>query len=96
MTYSFTYFFVGAERGHIETFMYKAEEEDFASSDASRLDKWVFENVESFFKNASRDKTVQDVLQEDRIVFFLHLLGLDTNGHAHKPHSKYVNPLDVH
>ena len=70
--------------------MYKAEEEDFASSDASRLDRWVFEKVESFFMKASKEKMVKDMIHEDRIVFFLHLLGLDTNGHAHKPHSKYV------
>ncbi|XP_045112209.1 GPI ethanolamine phosphate transferase 1-like isoform X1 [Portunus trituberculatus] len=89
-------FAAGAERGHIETFMYKAEEEDFASSDASKLDKWVFQNVESFFMKASREKTVQDVLHEDRIVFFLHLLGLDTNGHAHKPHSKeYLKNIET-
>ncbi|XP_042215038.1 GPI ethanolamine phosphate transferase 1-like isoform X2 [Homarus americanus] len=78
----------GSERGHIETFMYKAEEEDFARSDASKLDTWVFEKVEAFFKEAGEDKKLNERLHEDRIVFFLHLLGLDTNGHSHKPHSE--------
>lgn len=86
----------GAERGHIETFMYKAEEEDFASNDASRLDTWVFQNVESFFTKASENKMTREMLHQDRIVFFLHLLGLDTNGHAHKPHSKeYLKNIET-
>ncbi|XP_069182447.1 GPI ethanolamine phosphate transferase 1 isoform X1 [Procambarus clarkii] len=86
----------GSERGHIETFMYKAEEEDFASSDASKLDKWVFEHVKDFFKEAIEDKKLTERLQEDRIIFFLHLLGLDTNGHAHKPHSEeYLKNIEI-
>lgn len=70
--------------------MYKAEEEDFASNDASRLDTWVFKNVEAFFAQASEDQVTSEMLHQDRVVFFLHLLGLDTNGHTHKPHSEYV------
>lgn len=71
--------------------MYEAGEEDFASNDAARLDTWVFKNVEAFFTKASEDEITREMLQQDRIVFFLHLLGLDTNGHAHKPHSEYVD-----
>lgn len=86
-------FSLGAERGHIKTFMYEAGEEDFASTDASRLDTWVFQNIEAFFTKASEDESIREMLHQDRIVFFLHLLGLDTNGHAHKPHSEYVGLL---
>lgn len=70
--------------------MYEAAEEDFASDDASRLDTWVFDHVVSFFEKAKGDKKLKERLLQDRIVFFLHLLGIDTNGHAHKPYSKYV------
>ena len=70
--------------------MYGAGEEDFASDDASKLDRWVFDHVEAFFKQAYSDKKLYEKLHEDRIVFFLHLLGIDTNGHAHKPFSEYV------
>ena len=62
--------------------------EDFADDDASRLDSWVFSEVEHFFHNTSReDVALAKALQEDGNIFFLHLLGIDTNGHAHKPAS---------
>ncbi|CAL4147798.1 unnamed protein product, partial [Meganyctiphanes norvegica] len=85
-----------AEKGHIETFMYEAKDEDFGSSDASKLDTWVFDQVESFFKNAHEDSKLKERLHQDRIVFFLHLLGIDTNGHAHKPHSEeYQRNIEI-
>lgn len=35
----------GASGDHVYTHTYPAEEEDFASTDASRLDTWVFTQV---------------------------------------------------
>ena len=35
----------GASGEHVYTHMYPAENEDFASTDASRLDTWVFDQV---------------------------------------------------
>jgi phosphatidylinositol glycan class N len=43
--------------------------------------------VEGFLKNAKTDATLNAKLHEDKVVFFLHLLGLDTAGHTHKPYS---------
>ena len=80
----------GAAEGVVETFMYDALWEDFADSDASKLDWWVFERVKEFFKSAESNETLARQLAEDKIVFFLHLLGIDTNGHAHRPTSKEV------
>ncbi|KAI8339508.1 Phosphatidylinositolglycan class N-domain-containing protein [Chlamydoabsidia padenii] len=71
----------------VDAFMYPHEFEEFAG-DASHLDTWVFDHVKTLFNNASRDSQLDHQLRQDKNVFFLHLLGLDTNGHAHRPYSK--------
>ncbi|KAI8360779.1 Phosphatidylinositolglycan class N-domain-containing protein [Blakeslea trispora] len=71
----------------VETFMYPAEYEDF-SGEASRLDVWVFDHVKELFKNATMDPVLDRQLRQKKVVFFLHLLGLDTNGHAFRPMSR--------
>lgn len=80
----------GAAEGRVETFTYDAALEDFADSDASKLDWWVFDKVKSFFDSARVDEALGKQLASGKIVFFLHLLGIDTNGHAHRPMSKEV------
>ena len=80
----------GAVEGRVETFTYDASWEDFAGADASKLDWWVFTKVWKFFEHAKVNKTLAGKLAEDKVVFFLHLLGIDTNGHAHRPYSKEV------
>ncbi|XP_053322409.1 GPI ethanolamine phosphate transferase 1 [Spea bombifrons] len=78
----------GASGDHVYTHCYLAESEDFAAADASKLDTWVFENVKAFLNSARNNQTLLNKLNKDKIVFFLHLLGLDTNGHAHRPGSR--------
>uniref|UniRef100_A0A8C5Q3Q7 GPI ethanolamine phosphate transferase 1 n=1 Tax=Leptobrachium leishanense TaxID=445787 RepID=A0A8C5Q3Q7_9ANUR len=78
----------GASGEHVYTHCYLAEFEDFAAKDATKLDTWVFDNVKSFFSSAQSNQTLLNKLEEEKIVFFLHLLGLDTNGHAHRPGSR--------
>lgn len=80
----------GAVEGRVEAYTYDASWEDFADSDASKLDWWVFDKVRAFFEHAKVNKTLAGKLAEDKNVFFLHLLGIDTNGHAHRPYSKEV------
>lgn len=77
----------GAEPGRVSAATYGAEEEDF-TADAVKLDYWVFDHVRAFFESAKTNETLAAELKEDRIVFFLHLLGLDTTGHAYRPYSK--------
>ncbi|KAI8987037.1 alkaline-phosphatase-like protein [Pilobolus umbonatus] len=79
----------------IETFMYPHEDEDF-SGEASKLDIWVFDHVKELFHNATFDPELDKKLRQKKIVFFLHLLGLDTNGHAFRPTSKeYLNNISI-
>ncbi|GAA5814692.1 hypothetical protein MFLAVUS_008191 [Mucor flavus] len=79
----------------VETFMYPHEYEDF-SGEASRLDVWVFDHVKELFQNATTDPVLYQKLHEKKIVFFLHLLGLDTNGHAFRPMSEeYLNNIKL-
>ncbi|XP_056594734.1 GPI ethanolamine phosphate transferase 1 [Triplophysa dalaica] len=78
----------GASGDHVYTHTYPPEREDFASTDASRLDTWVFDEVKAFFSAAKNNETLLNQLHEEQNVLFLHLLGIDTNGHAHRPMSK--------
>ncbi|KAG0267894.1 Glycosyl phosphatidyl inositol anchor synthesis [Actinomortierella ambigua] len=78
----------------IDTIMYAAEDEDFGAGDASVLDTWVFEKFTDLLDRAKTDKDLYQKLHSDKIVFFLHLLGLDTNGHSHLPFSEvYLNNI---
>ncbi|KAM9839610.1 GPI ethanolamine phosphate transferase 1 [Aulostomus maculatus] len=86
----------GASGDHVYTHTYPAEEEDFASTDASRLDSWVFTQVKSFFLSAKTNSSLKASVLQDKNVFFLHLLGIDTNGHAHRPMSQeYLDNIEL-
>lgn len=88
-------FQLGAEPGRVDAFTYAAEDEDF-SQDAVHLDIWVFDRVKALFAEAAKNATLDATLREDKVVFFLHLLGLDTNGHGYRPYSKeYLNNIKV-
>ncbi|EGO59502.1 hypothetical protein NEUTE1DRAFT_79667 [Neurospora tetrasperma FGSC 2508] len=85
----------GAVPGRVDAYTYGHEFEDF-SSDATQLDLWVFDHVKDFFAEARRNKTLAEALRQDKIVFFLHLLGLDTTGHSYRPYSKeYLNNIKI-
>ena len=79
---------------HISSFTYPPELEDFSTDNADFLDKWVLDQFELFITNSNEI----DELNDDGVILFLHLLGSDTNGHAHKPHSQQykqnVNVVD--
>ncbi|KAH9222054.1 GPI ethanolamine phosphate transferase-like protein [Leptodontidium sp. 2 PMI_412] len=88
-------FQLGADPGKVDAFMYGSEEEDF-SGDAVLLDIWVLDRVKALFAEAATNATLDAALRQDKQVFFLHLLGLDTNGHGHRPYSKeYLSNIQV-
>lgn len=78
----------GASGDHVYTYCYTAEKEDFGAQDATKLDTWVFDHVKNFFQAARSNQTLFSKVNEEKIVLFLHLLGIDTNGHAHRPNSR--------
>lgn len=45
-------------------------------------------SIQSFFNSSRSNKTLFSALNEEKVVLFLHLLGIDTNGHAHRPNSR--------
>ncbi|KAF2098690.1 GPI ethanolamine phosphate transferas-like protein [Rhizodiscina lignyota] len=85
----------GAVPGRIDADCYGAEEEDF-TAEATKLDTWVFDKVKAMFEEAKKNETLHAALQDDKVVFFLHLLGLDTTGHAFRPYSKeYLHNIKI-
>ncbi|KAI4278919.1 MAG: hypothetical protein L6R38_005134 [Xanthoria sp. 2 TBL-2021] len=85
----------GASPGRIDAETYGEEFEDF-SKDATELDSWVFDKVKDLFACASTNGTLDAALRRDKSVFFLHLLGLDTTGHAYRPYSKeYLHNIKI-
>ncbi|KAI4274124.1 MAG: hypothetical protein LQ337_004177 [Flavoplaca oasis] len=85
----------GAIPGRIDADTYGEEFEDF-SKDATELDVWVFDRVKNLFASASTNNTLDGALRQDKNVFFLHLLGLDTTGHAYRPYSKeYLHNIKI-
>ncbi|KAF1960573.1 PigN-domain-containing protein [Byssothecium circinans] len=85
----------GAVLGRVDADMYDAEAED-NSKDAYHLDLWVFDKVKAMFEEAKVNKTLDAELRKDQNVFFLHLLGLDTTGHSHRPYSwQYLHNIQI-
>lgn len=88
-------FSTGAVPGRVTDATYGHEFEDF-SKDATELDYWVFDRVKQLFKDAETDEVLNAQLRQDKLVFFLHLLGLDTSGHAYRPYSKeYLRNIQI-
>ena len=86
----------GAVPGRVDAYTYGAELEDFSKKDATALDIWVFDGVKAFFQEAKSNATLAGMLKQDKNVFFLHLLGLDTTGHSARPYSKeYLHNIKV-
>lgn len=65
-------------------------------ADASFLDEWSFDQFQSLLNRSNEVPKLKELLLQDNLVIFLHLLGCDSNGHAHKPYSSiYLNNVKV-
>ncbi|CCM05948.1 uncharacterized protein FIBRA_08187 [Fibroporia radiculosa] len=85
----------GATLGKVDMWCYDEDEEDF-TKDATALDVWVLDHLRTLFHNATGDAALDHTLKQDKTVFFLHLLGLDTTGHSYRPHSpEYMANIQV-
>ncbi|KAK0476908.1 alkaline-phosphatase-like protein [Armillaria luteobubalina] len=85
----------GAVPGVVKEWSYDEDAEDF-TQDATKLDLWVLDHLRDLFRSATTDSTLDHQLRSDKVVIFMHLLGLDTTGHSYRPHSlEYVNNIQV-
>ncbi|KAJ9057611.1 Glycosyl phosphatidyl inositol anchor synthesis, variant 2 [Entomophthora muscae] len=76
-----------SDTARVNTSMYTSEDENFAK-DPAWLDTWVFEHVDLMLDQAAKDPELDAKLRGDGVVIFLHLLGMDTAGHASRPGSE--------
>uniref|UniRef100_A0A2P2KTQ4 GPI ethanolamine phosphate transferase 1 n=1 Tax=Rhizophora mucronata TaxID=61149 RepID=A0A2P2KTQ4_RHIMU len=66
------------------------------NADASFLDEWSFDQFQSLLDRSKEDQELKELLLQDNLLVFLHLLGCDSNGHAHRPYSSiYLNNVKV-
>ena len=69
---------------NFNSFEYPADFQDFSADNADFLDTWVLENFRKFMTDSRSNRN----MEKNGTIFFLHLLGSDTNGHSHKPSSE--------
>lgn len=51
------------------------------------MDSWVFQEVSSFLKDAKDDNALKEKMNKDKVLFFLHLGGIDHAGYIVRPNS---------
>ncbi|KAH9823908.1 Phosphatidylinositolglycan class N-domain-containing protein [Melampsora americana] len=82
----------------VDAWSYDEEAEDF-TKDAAELDIWVLDRLKKLFldaKEAGPGSELDHRLRSNKVIFFLHLLGLDTTGHSYRPHSpEYFRNVQV-
>lgn len=77
---------------HFYVECYHSNDEEFGNNRAHELDLWVERQFRKFLLN----NTLGKELEKDQIIFFFHLLGIDTNGQSHKPWSDaYMKNIQI-
>eukprot|EP00667_Euglena_gracilis_P019617 EG_transcript_21055 len=78
---------------HVETHCFPDAWINF-SGDPRGVDTWVLDTTQRLVAAARHNASRYSLLMESKIVFFLHLLGMDTAGHQFRPQStKYTEVL---
>ncbi|XP_014255430.1 GPI ethanolamine phosphate transferase 1-like [Cimex lectularius] len=82
--------FKDESQDHIFYEAYTPQQQDFSGKNnaSHSLNIWVYEKVQLFFLRASRNETLGQLIRQNKIIFFLHFLGIDVAGHSAKPHSQ--------
>ncbi|CAH7689895.1 Phosphatidylinositolglycan class N-domain-containing protein [Phakopsora pachyrhizi] len=87
-----------SDPSRVDAWSYNEEDEDF-TQDATKLDLWVLDRLQQLLldaREAGPGSMIDERLRSDQVVFFLHLLGLDTTGHSYRPHSpEYLRNIQV-
>jgi GPI ethanolamine phosphate transferase 1 len=82
----------GQSYEHFYIDCYHSNNEQFGNDRAHELDLWVERQFIAFLENNTFNKELHD----EKIIFFFHLLGIDTNGHSFKPWSHvYMNNIRI-
>ncbi|KAL2528814.1 sulfuric ester hydrolase [Forsythia ovata] len=82
--------------GHVAIIAGFYEDPSAVTKDASFLDEWSFDQFQNLLNRSNEDASLKQLLHQDNLVIFLHLLGCDSNGHAHWPYSSiYLNNVKV-
>ncbi|KAH0582173.1 hypothetical protein H2248_011824 [Termitomyces sp. 'cryptogamus'] len=85
----------GATPGKVKTWCYNKANLDY-TKDAKFLDTWVLARLKELFQNATSDAELDAQLRSNKVILFLHLIGLDNTGHSYRPHSReYMDNIQV-
>lgn len=79
---------IAAKRIFMQT--YSSDMETFfgKNSIAQRQSLWSYEKLKYMISESQLNSSLQEALIEDKLIYFVHMLGTDTSGHADKPASK--------
>lgn len=85
---NFAYLGIAAKRIFMQT--YSSDMETFfgKNSIAQRQSLWSYEKLKYMISESQLNSSLQEALIEDKLIYFVHMLGTDTSGHADKPASK--------
>jgi phosphatidylinositol glycan class N len=70
----------GSGKARIHAEVYSSDWQDFLASNSSILDTWVLDRFKILLR-------LRRVPTRDKVLIFLHMLGIDNTGHATKPRS---------